>query len=105
MPSQAALRRFLRELDPDISAKKIKKILRNSASVAIPARTHQKHSETYGGRNSEDRQIKDAQDLRVAVDNNVTAIKPHLSAEGYSEIDIETVRFQMHKINQEQGWY
>ncbi|WP_294734654.1 S-type pyocin domain-containing protein [uncultured Pseudomonas sp.] len=105
MPSRAALRRFLHKVDPDISARKIQEYLLNSASVAIPAHIHQKHSETYGGRNNEVRQMRDAQELRAAVDSNISALKPHLLADGYSEVEIEVVRSKMHKTNQQQGWY
>ncbi|MGF6099088.1 S-type pyocin domain-containing protein [Pseudomonas sp. 18175] len=105
MPSQAALRRVLKEIAPDLSARKIQEYLKNAASVAIPAHTHRQYSETYGGRNSEARQTQDAYDLRAAVDSNLSAIKPYLLSDGYSAEQIETVRRQMHDINQTQGWY
>lgn len=105
IPSQAALRRFLKGINPDISAREIQEYLKNAASVAIPARTHQQYSETYGGRNSASRQDKDAQDLRAAVDSNLSALQPYLLKDGYSQTDIEAVRTKMHDINQKQGWY
>ncbi|RQO43288.1 S-type pyocin domain-containing protein, partial [Pseudomonas sp. KBW05] len=105
MPSQAALRRFLKGVAPDLSARKIQEYLKNAASVAIPAHTHRKYSETYGGRNSEARQIQDAQNMRAAVDRNLSAIKPYLLEDGYSEEQIEAVRLEMHDINHTQGWY
>ncbi|MNP86113.1 hypothetical protein D3C76_1861620 [compost metagenome] len=66
---------------------------------------HQKYSETYGGRNSRAKQIRDAADLRAAVDSNFNAIKPYLLEESYSDTDLEAARADLHKLNQEQGWY
>jgi uncharacterized Zn-binding protein involved in type VI secretion len=105
MPSQAALRRFLKNIAPDLSARKIQEYLKNAASVAIPAQTHRKYSETYGGRNSESKQIQDANDMKAAVDNNMAAIKPYLLADGYSDAQIDIALSQVHDINQKQGWY
>lgn len=66
---------------------------------------HQNYSETYGGRNTKARQSKDAADLRTAVNSNVDAIKRGLLEEGFSELDIEAARQQLHDLNRAQGWY
>lgn len=105
MPSQKALARYLRANDPYLLEQDIQKSLRLAASIAIPAKVHQKYSETYGGRNSKAKQTKDASDLRAAVDSNFNAIKPYLLDEGISDTDLEAARADLHKLNTEQGWY
>ncbi len=73
--------------------------------VAIPTRVHQKYSETYGGRNIKEKQARDAENLRTAVDSNFDAIKPGLLEEGLPETEIEASRAELHKLHEEQGWY
>ncbi|MDY7534743.1 S-type pyocin domain-containing protein [Pseudomonas sp. Bout1] len=104
MPSQAALKRYLEakaELDDD----EIGALMRSVGGIAIPARVHQRFSETYGGRNTKARQRLDAGDLREAVESNFDAIKPYLLEEGYSESELEGARAKLHKVNEDQGWY
>lgn len=105
IPSQMALERYLKNNYPDIEPADVRRLLRSAASIAIPAKVHQKYSETYGGRNSRAKQIRDAADLRAAVDSNFNAIKPYLLEESYSDTDLEAARADLHKLNQEQGWY
>ncbi|HBO4049210.1 S-type pyocin domain-containing protein [Pseudomonas aeruginosa] len=105
MPSQGAIRRHLEGIAPDLEVEEIEQLLKSVASIAVPARVHQKYSETYGWRNTKVRQAIDSDDLRAAVDSNFNTIKPYLLEEGYSEGDIEVAREQMHQINEEQGWY
>ncbi|MFU3248638.1 S-type pyocin domain-containing protein [Pseudomonas paraeruginosa] len=75
MPAQGALATSLRSVIPDIQEKENRDMMKEGASIAIPARIHQKYSETYGGRNNKEKQRKDAEDLRRAVDSNFDAIK------------------------------
>lgn len=105
IPAQKVLEATLLASPVRLSKRKIREALRNAAGIAIPARVHQKYSETYGGRNTKAKQAQDAGDLRTAVDSNVDAIKSGLLEEGYAEADIEAAREQLHKLNQEQGWY
>ncbi|AXA06119.1 S-type pyocin domain-containing protein [Pseudomonas aeruginosa] len=105
MPSQGALAESLLSKNPGLTYDNIRGYLKNGASVAIPARIHQKYSETYGGRNTKERQRKDASDLRAAVDSNFDAIKGALLEQGVSEKELEIARASMHRINVEQGWY
>ncbi|MCO2025059.1 pyocin killing protein, partial [Pseudomonas aeruginosa] len=105
MPAQGALATSLRSNIPGIQDKKIRELMKKGASIAIPARIHQKYSETYGGRNTKEKQRKDAADLRKAVDSNFDAVKGALLEEGFSEKDVEDARSRLHKINTEQGWY
>jgi len=105
MPAQGALATYLRLNIPGIQEKKIRELMKKGASIAIPARIHQKYSETYGGRNTKEKQRKDAADLRGAVDSNFNAIKSALLEDGFLETDIEFARATLHKINEEQGWY
>ena len=105
MPSQAALRRYLKANLPGITNAKIDALLKLGASMALPAKVHQKFSETYGWRNTQEKQFLDAGDLRGAVDSNFDAIKPYMLEEGFAEADLEDARTMMHKVNEEQGWY
>lgn len=105
MPSQRALETYLVEKFPDLTDDKIKDILRSAPSIAIPRKVHQKYSETYGGRNSKAQQMKDAENLEQAVDNNLDAIKDYLLEEGYAEVDIERARGELHALHRQQGWY
>lgn len=105
MPSQAAIRRHFERYAISFTEKQLKEALSNAASIAIPSYIHQKFSETYGWRNTEEKQALDAGDLRRAVDSNFDAIKPFLLDHGYAEPDLEVARTQMHKVNRDQGWY
>lgn len=105
IPSQKALELYLEVNFPHFTSAEIREAVKNAASVAIPAKVHQKYSETYGGRNNSSRQTRDATDLRSAVESNFNAIKPYMLEEGYSESDLEAARASLHKLNQEQGWY
>ncbi len=103
MPSQAAVRRYLRYHMANLTTEQVDRLMGGVASIAIPATTHQKYSEAYGGRNTHDKQFLDAGDLRAAVDSNFNAIKPNLLESGFSEETLEEKLSTMHKINEKQG--
>ncbi|MFK2911756.1 S-type pyocin domain-containing protein [Pseudomonas sp. 3HC3] len=103
--SRKAYERFLIKNNPRLSGPEIKALLEAAPSIVIPAEVHRKFSQTYGGRNTAARQIKDASDLRAAVDNNMDALKPGLLEYGCSDIDIENARQQLHALHQKLGLY
>ncbi|MHC9162462.1 S-type pyocin domain-containing protein [Pseudomonas aeruginosa] len=105
IPAQKVLEAILLASPARMSEEEIRNALRNAPGIAIPARVHQKYSETYGGRNTKAKQAQDIADLRAAIDNNFAAIKRGLLEEGYAEGDIEVARDQLHQLGQEQGWY
>ncbi len=105
IPAQKVLEAALIQLDAKMPRQQIADYLKNAPSIAIPTRVHQKYSETYGGRSTKIKQAKDVADLRLAVNSNFDAIKRGLLEEGYSEIEIEVARQQLHQLNQKQGWY
>ncbi|MBX8513904.1 S-type pyocin domain-containing protein [Pseudomonas cichorii] len=105
IPAQRVLEATLQSAFPDMTRKEIERYLQQAPSIAIPARVHQKYSETYGGRSTKAKQAQDTADLRAAVDSNFDAIKRGLLEEGLSEPDIEAAREQLHRLCQEQGWY
>jgi hypothetical protein len=105
IPSQAALRVFLKANNPRITEGQLNAALRKAPSIAIPRKVHQKYSETYGGRNTKLQQAKDAVDLRKAVDTNLDTLKPFLLEEGLTDEQIEKARTDLHNLHQEQGWY
>lgn len=103
--SRRAYERFLIKKNPRLTSREIKALLEAAPSIVIPAEVHRKFSQTYGGRNTAARQIKDASDLRAAVDNNMDALKPGLLEYGCSDIDIENARQQLHALHQQLGHY
>lgn len=105
IPSKKALELHLTTNFPDLPLERVEDYLNRASSIAIPARVHRKYSETNAGRNSKDKQAKDAADIQAAVDSNFNAIKQGLLEEGFSEKDIETAREQLHALNKELGWY
>ncbi|WP_341509650.1 S-type pyocin domain-containing protein (plasmid) [Photobacterium damselae subsp. damselae] len=106
MPSQAAAKAYLhKNLLGNISKKDIQSLMDFVATVIIPAKVHQKYSETYGGRNTPTQIAKDANNLRQAVDNNFDAIKTWMLEEGFNESELENARTKMHQLNKENGWY
>ncbi len=105
IPSQRVLEATLYRLDGEMDPREIQDYLQRAPSIAIPARVHQKYSETYGGRNTKAKQVQDSADLLTAVDSNFDAIKPGLLEEGFAEADIEAARDQLHTLIKEQGWY
>ncbi|NNB42831.1 S-type pyocin domain-containing protein [Pseudomonas chlororaphis] len=105
IPSQAALRVFLKANNPRITEGQLNAALRKAPSIAIPRKVHQKYSETYGGRNTKLQQTKDAANLRGAVGTNLDTLKPFLLEEGFTDEQIEKARTDLHNLHQEQGWY
>ncbi|MFD2642340.1 S-type pyocin domain-containing protein, partial [Pseudomonas japonica] len=103
MPSRAAIKRFIGANIADVATSD--DYLNGVASIAIPAKVHQRFSETYGGRNSRRKQLLDASNLRAAVDSNFEAITPYLLEDGFTEEALESARAMMHRINEKQGWY
>ncbi|MDU9389248.1 S-type pyocin domain-containing protein [Pseudomonas sp. zfem002] len=104
MPSQAALKLYLQRT-AQLDDEEIKVLMKSVACIAIPAKVHQKFSETYGWRNTKHKQITDSKSLRDALDSNFEAIKPYLLEENLTESSLEEARSRMHHINQKQGWY
>ncbi len=105
IPSRKALELHLKINFPDMPWGEINGLINRAPSIAIPARVHRKYSETNAGRNSKEKQAKDAADIQAAVESNFNAIKQGLLEEGFSEADIETAREQLHNLIKEQGWY
>ncbi|RAW83765.1 S-type pyocin domain-containing protein [Photorhabdus laumondii] len=105
IPSQAALKIYLIERYGELDSGVLKNILENSVCIAVSRWVHQKYSETYGGRNTPTKRIRDASDLKAAVDSNFDAMTPGLKEEGYTDSQLNNARKDLHKFNQEKGWY
>lgn len=103
--SRRALETYILNKNPDITSHRLRYFLQRAPSIAIPAEVHRKLSETYGGRNTKSKQAEDAKNLLTAVDRNFDAIKPGLLEAGLDETSIEAARDQLHKLNEQQGWY
>ena len=86
--------------------KDMEKMLKDSGTaIAIPRKIHQKCSETYGGKNSQEKQWKDADNIKFAVDSNFDAIENCLRDQGVSQLELDKARRELHEINQSNGWY
>jgi hypothetical protein len=105
MPSQAAAKKYLIDRGLRPSGTSFNQDMQHVAAIVIPAIVHQKYSETYGGRNSSSQVAQDAQDLRKATDNNFDALKPYLSEYGFTDLELESARSQLHQLNEQEGWY
>ena len=103
--SRKALEMFILRRDPKIEAWDLRDHLSKAPSIAIPAEVHRKFSETFGGRNTKDKQYQGSLDSKTGVDSNLDAIKPGLLEYGLLEADIEAARDKLHALNREQGWY
>jgi hypothetical protein len=103
--SRQALKRHILLVYPGISDETLKGYLARGPSIAIPHEIHRRFSETYAGRNTEEKQTQDAKDLRAAVNSNFDAIKVGLLEVGFEEAQIEKAREELHELIKEQGWY
>ncbi|WP_432726560.1 hypothetical protein [Variovorax sp. W6] len=80
VPSKEALLRAARDVKGEaLSPGEIKAIVENAPTIAIPGELHQKHSETYGGRQHQTidglkRPDRDAMDLQRAAKENTDKI-------------------------------
>jgi hypothetical protein len=80
VPSQAALLKAARQTKgAALTPAEIKAVVDNAPTIAIPAQLHQKHSETYGGRQHQSvdgvkRPARDASDLQRAAKENTDKI-------------------------------
>lgn len=105
IPSRRALDEFLLENFPDMSPSERRLYVLRAPSIAIPSEVHRKFSETYGGRNTATKRLEDASNLKLAVDQNLDAIKKGLLDSGLDEGSIETGRERLHALHKKQGWY
>ncbi|GKX52213.1 S-type pyocin domain-containing protein [Budvicia aquatica] len=106
MPSSAAIKAYLRRVNPRLSSEEIDAKAKQVASMIVPKYVHRKISETYGGRNQTPQIEEDSWELKSAMDRNFNAVKQTLKDDyGVSETELEQAREKMHRINREQGWY
>lgn len=102
--SKKALQLYLSRAFPNMTGPDIKAALSKAPGIAIPSEVHRKLSETYGGRNTKEKQNADALDLKSAIDRNFDAIKPGLIEHGLEESKIEQARQKIHDLQRLQGW-
>lgn len=103
--SRAAYERALRIRFPALKPTDIRYMSDRAPSIAIPAEIHRGFSETFKGRNSIAKQIKDASDIKAAVNSNFDAIKIGLLESGLSEKELEAAREKLHNAFRQEGWY
>ncbi|NNJ18266.1 S-type pyocin domain-containing protein [Pseudomonas putida CSV86] len=102
--SKKALQLYLSRAFPNMTDPDIKAAISKAPGIAIPSEVHKKFSETYGGRNTKEKQHADALDLKTAIDRNFDAIKPGLIEHGLEESKIEQARQKIHDLQRQQGW-
>ncbi|HEM6892192.1 TPA: S-type pyocin domain-containing protein [Providencia rettgeri] len=115
LPSQAAVKLYLKDKYPALTKTQLDKMINQVASIAIPKEVHQKCSETYGGRNNswidnEDspplrRKELDAKNLREAVERNWAANRECLENEGYDSKLLDEKLDKIHELNEAKGLY
>jgi len=103
--SRKAIELYLRREYPGMKRDVISQIVMGAPCIAIPSEVHRKFSETYGGRNTADKQLQDSLDLRSAVDSNFNALKGGLLKHGFTEAEIELSRDKLHSLHRELRWY
>jgi len=105
MPSRQAVILYLEREHPDLTEKDIKIMADQVAAIVIPKEIHQEDSMTYGGRNHTQKE-PDSRSLREAADRNFDAVQSALmDKRGVAQIQLESKRTEMHKINTELGLY
>lgn len=116
IPSKAAIKEYLKETYPDMTDDEIKELYGDVASVTIKTKTHQKYSETFGGRNRSNIELEDGTiikkakfdslDLYKVAESNWAAMREELKeSEGYTEQEIDDMLQEVHRLNRAKGWY
>lgn len=116
IPSKAAIKEYLKETYPDMTDDEIKELYGDVASVTIKTKTHQKYSETFGGRNRSNIELEDGTiikkakfdslDLYKAAESNWAAMREELKeSEGYTEQELDDMLQEIHRLNRAKGWY
>jgi hypothetical protein len=105
VPSGKALEAHYLDVNPQMPVDVRKRLVRRGASVTIPREIHQKHSETYGGRNTKDKSLLDGANLEAAVNSNINAYRPALIESGMSTEQITAIIEALHEINRKDGLY
>lgn len=95
IPAQAALKRWIEKNHTDLSPYEISAFIKHAPAVVISTNVHRKYSETYGGRNTKTKQVRDAADLMAAVASNVEALRPGLIEDGVSPERIEEIKAEL----------
>jgi hypothetical protein len=78
VPLTGAEERALRSASPAFR-RLLNRVESEGITIAIPNDVHRRNSETYGGRNTFDRQVRDANDLAAAARSNIAAVQSALS--------------------------
>jgi hypothetical protein len=78
VPLTGAEERALRSASPAFR-RLLNRVENEGITIAIPNDVHRRNSETYGGRNTFDRQVRDANDLAAAARSNIAAVQAALA--------------------------
>lgn len=78
VPLTSAEERALRRASPAFR-RLLNRVENEGLTIAIPNDVHRNNSETYGGRNTYNRQVRDANDLAAAARSNIAAVQAALA--------------------------
>jgi hypothetical protein len=78
VPLTGAEERAMRAASPAFR-RLLNRVENEGLTIAIPNDVHRRNSETYGGRNTYNRQVRDANDLAAAARSNVAAVQAALA--------------------------
>ncbi|WP_218026296.1 hypothetical protein, partial [Acetobacter indonesiensis] len=106
IPSFAAVRKSLElTYGRPLTIDEQKELRAVTSTIAVETKIHQESSRTYGGRNSQDQILQDAQDLSNAALKDMDALREPLTKAGYSKEDIDDAFRILHQQNINNGWY
>jgi len=100
--SRAVVKAYLSKLAPTLKDAQLTKYSVEVVAIVIPKEVHQNISEIYKKRNATWIAL-DPQNLRVAAESNIDALKPALKEHGATEAQIKAAKAKNHKLNSDIG--
>ncbi len=105
IPSKAALLKRAETMKGrPLTRKQERQVIDSGTAMAVPRRTHQTESRTYGRRNSSDQITDDANDLTSAAKKDFDIYHDDMLQEGYTEEQIEATYKEICAKNRELGY-
>lgn len=106
IPSLRAIQEVVeRRLGRDLSPSEIRQLRKDTNAIVYGTTTHQKHSRTYGVKNTPTQYQNDANDLEAAFRRDRDHIRPHLINDGHDPADIDRAFRELDAKNTRDGLY
>ena len=102
--SRGALNILIKNKNPRLTLKQIKQMSDRGPAIVIPAELHKRYSETYKGRNTQERREADARNPEAAINSDLDALMPGLLEWGLTEHEIQEARKQLLENFKSGGW-